>query len=367
MASNTLNIELLLKDNRFKTDIKALNVCFEGINKQLAVFTEGITSVCKQMQCVGTAVNAALGKGEANTSAAPAKADVAGTNSAKLSSQVAAQEETESAKRLAVVKTTETMLEANTQQTDNQNEAQEQQLSGWEIFLETVNSVSEKQTSNLAGRIQSIYTDFQNNLASSFQSLFEQIGNGWEGVKDIAVGFARSMYNSLTKILADMAAEQIKNIVAVKIAEITASKEKIAASAAEGGAKAAAGSAGWALFGAIAIGAAVMAGILALCGGFATGGIVGGNSFSGDRMLARVNSGEMILNSAQQARLFDMANGQEADSGSVGGAVVNQTINVSGTGDLSAITKAIKQGTADALEFANIAYKQGRKRNRYVA
>ena len=42
---------------------------------------------------------------------------------------------------------------------------------------------------------------------------------------------------------------------------------------------------------------------------FETGGIVGGSSFSGDNIMARVNSGEMILNGSQQANLFRMANG----------------------------------------------------------
>ena len=46
---------------------------------------------------------------------------------------------------------------------------------------------------------------------------------------------------------------------------------------------------------------------------FATGGIVGGTSFTGDRVSAQVNSGEMILTKAQQARLFRMANGSEGD------------------------------------------------------
>ena len=41
---------------------------------------------------------------------------------------------------------------------------------------------------------------------------------------------------------------------------------------------------------------------------FADGGIVGGNSFSGDNVLARVNSGEMILNREQQATLFNKVN-----------------------------------------------------------
>lgn len=42
---------------------------------------------------------------------------------------------------------------------------------------------------------------------------------------------------------------------------------------------------------------------------FASGGIVGGHSYSGDKVLARVNSGEMILNQAQQARLWGKLNG----------------------------------------------------------
>ena len=38
---------------------------------------------------------------------------------------------------------------------------------------------------------------------------------------------------------------------------------------------------------------------------FAEGGIVGGSSYYGDRILARLNSGEMVLNQRQQARLLD--------------------------------------------------------------
>lgn len=42
---------------------------------------------------------------------------------------------------------------------------------------------------------------------------------------------------------------------------------------------------------------------------YETGGIVPGTSFTGDNVLANVNSGEMILNAEQQSRLFDLANG----------------------------------------------------------
>ncbi|WP_353332766.1 tape measure protein [Bacteroides sedimenti] len=45
---------------------------------------------------------------------------------------------------------------------------------------------------------------------------------------------------------------------------------------------------------------------------FADGGIVGGNSFEGDKVLARLNSGEMVLNKGQQTRLFDALNGKSA-------------------------------------------------------
>ena len=41
---------------------------------------------------------------------------------------------------------------------------------------------------------------------------------------------------------------------------------------------------------------------------FETGGIIGGNSYHGDKLVARVNSGEMILNGRQQKNLFDAIN-----------------------------------------------------------
>jgi predicted DNA-binding protein YlxM (UPF0122 family) len=48
---------------------------------------------------------------------------------------------------------------------------------------------------------------------------------------------------------------------------------------------------------------------------FANGGIIQGSSKYGDKLLARVNAGEMILNKTQQSRLFDIANGR----GGIGG------------------------------------------------
>ena len=67
-------------------------------------------------------------------------------------------------------------------------------------------------------------------------------------------------------------------------------------------------------------GIAAMASIIAsmaMLPKFATGGIVGGASYGGDRQLVRVNSGEMILNHQQQAQLWSAIS-----SGNMGGGEV---------------------------------------------
>ena len=54
---------------------------------------------------------------------------------------------------------------------------------------------------------------------------------------------------------------------------------------------------------------------------FADGGIIGGNSFIGDNMIARVNSGEMSLNNRQQRNLFNLLDGKGGTSVNAGGEV----------------------------------------------
>ena len=64
-----------------------------------------------------------------------------------------------------------------------------------------------------------------------------------------------------------------------------------------------------------------MESLLASLMAFANGGIVGGSSFFGDHMIARVNSGEMILNKNQQKNLFDAI-----DQNKLGGAGANNIV-----------------------------------------
>ena len=72
--------------------------------------------------------------------------------------------------------------------------------------------------------------------------------------------------------------------------------------------------------------ATVMAGLASIIasiknaasGNFAEGGIVGGSSLVGDRLIAHVNSGEMILNGRQQRNLFNLLDHGGSPSGSGG-------------------------------------------------
>ena len=64
--------------------------------------------------------------------------------------------------------------------------------------------------------------------------------------------------------------------------------------------------------------AATIAGIFASLPKFATGGIVGGSGYSGDRQLIRADSGEMVITRAQQARLWSAISG----GGQLGGGQV---------------------------------------------
>lgn len=62
-----------------------------------------------------------------------------------------------------------------------------------------------------------------------------------------------------------------------------------------------------------------IASIKSATSGYANGGVIGGSMMHGDQMLARVNSGEMILNGNQQSNLFNMIN--DGNNGGLAGNV----------------------------------------------
>jgi len=83
----------------------------------------------------------------------------------------------------------------------------------------------------------------------------------------------------------------------------------------------------WAAFGLTGLGQlmAMIAGVRSAAG-FAQGGIVGGTSYSGDKQYIRVNSGEMILNGKQQAKLFSMINSGGGGGGEVTFRIAGQQL-----------------------------------------
>ena len=81
---------------------------------------------------------------------------------------------------------------------------------------------------------------------------------------------------------------------------------------------------------------------------FATGGIVGGNSYHGDRVQAHLNSREMVLNLGQQKNLFDAIN-----TGNMGGGAVNVVVNNSASNLVTAEPK-ITRGQIELMIDARV-------------
>ena len=83
---------------------------------------------------------------------------------------------------------------------------------------------------------------------------------------------------------------------------------------------------------------------------FAAGGIVAGNSYSGDKVSASLNSGEMVLTEEQQARLFEMANsGNSAGGGNYAGVMDYELL----TDSLSEAVAAQPAPVMDYKEFTS--------------
>lgn len=115
----------------------------------------------------------------------------------------------------------------------------------------------------------------------------------------------------------------------------------------------------WLAFG--ITGTAQLTSLIATISKFATGGIVGGNQTSGDNVLVRVNSGEMILNAAQQARLFALANGAAVQGVSVNAGTLRGVTAAGGVGDGQLVGKI--RGRDIVIAVANETRSNRRRSN----
>lgn len=210
-----------------------------------------------------------------------------------------------------------------------------------EQFSEFINKLNDiGDAINIVSSINSTYEAFKN-LGNSLS----EAENGWEAFFSIFQA-GMQMFNTFTSILSTIntimelfnattaTGTALKNTDTSATIANTAAKEANSGAAigeafAEGTVAASKGASsvadipyvGWAL--ALAAFAAIIAAVMGAVGsakGFATGGIVGGNSTHGDKILARLNSGELVLNNNQQNKLWNMLN-NDTTVGNGGGTV----------------------------------------------
>ncbi|MCE8503152.1 hypothetical protein J8986_03130 [Bacteroides thetaiotaomicron] len=185
---------------------------------------------------------------------------------------------------------------------------------------------------NISGVVGSMSGLFDDNTASVLQ---------W------GVSFLSTVGQAIPKILEMASANEVE--------AATAQKSAIANTAAASGEvlKAHAGIP----FVGIALGLAGVAAIIAAMSSmpkYATGGIVPGTSFTGDKVPALLNSGEMILNGSQQSNLFRMLN-----SGLYGS--LSQKIAPSGNDDIRLYSDVEIKGDRIFLALHNHIKKTGKR------
>lgn len=147
--------------------------------------------------------------------------------------------------------------------------------------------------------VENIKKDYEglNTVLSSTVFLFNSLGSAIEDSGDKSSQNAIAMMNIFSAI-AEGALNVIPALQALTAAEGTAQAAKVP----------------WpaniaAILSIVATVTSVFASIKQISGKFAEGGIVGGTSYSGDKLFAMVNSGEMILNKRQQGNLANMIGG----------------------------------------------------------
>jgi hypothetical protein len=206
-------------------------------------------------------------------------------------------------------------------------------------------------------QLNTLGTNFQSSLSAGFNTMFTNIKDGWSALGAGMKAFGEAIKTAIIQQLADMSAAWVMKHIIMSAATKLWRTQEVSANAAVAASKAAATTA-WSLWGAIAIGALIGAAVVGLAGGFETGGIVGGSSYTGDHVLAAVNSDEMILNRSQQARLFTMANGREErtvinSSNQSNTKEINQTIIVQLDGRV--IAQAAAQNLPAVLKLYGVS------------
>lgn len=160
-----------------------------------------------------------------------------------------------------------------------------------------------------------------NRIANEDMSGFERMIAIFKAMGDTIKGLTSSWksYNAIKELISNrdaarqaqdniLSSQKIANTITEMAAEKTATASNVAGDVAEGASKAGVSAASLPFPANIAtIPIAIAAALAAFKAipGFNSGGIVGGSSHSGDRVLARVNSGEMILTTAQQSGLWN--------------------------------------------------------------
>ena len=131
-----------------------------------------------------------------------------------------------------------------------------------------------------------------------------------------------SAFSSLSKEL-EMPALDVMGTIGQAVANIALSYSQATTQAAKLGPLA------WIAFAATGLAqmTSIIASIKSATAGYASGGIVGGTTTIGDYNIARVNKGEMILNSREQSRLFNILNGNGGYSGNLDSSTVHFKIN----------------------------------------
>lgn len=202
---------------------------------------------------------------------------------------------------------------------------------------------------DLNNEISDAISGFQsmNSAVANVGKSIEDLGSGWDDSKSALenittkVGDVFSIMQSVCGVIDTMnklaaVFESIQNVswllqkkknteetkgLVIKAAGVALSEQEATANAV-GAAGAVGESAGKIPYVGWILAIAAVAGIIAAIASaksavkFAKGGIVPGSSFSGDNISAQLNSGEMVLTTGQQSRLFDLLNG----SGSVNGS-----------------------------------------------